>query len=101
MVNIFWNIMSQLVQMIVPLVGIYAIFDFIGSVLFNKRQVFLMSNFYLGLFSGFILFSLFEWFIINFIYLSNCDLFLDLILFKKKRDKLIYTIITHYKRGEL
>lgn len=37
MVDIFWNIMSKLTELIVPLVGIYVCFDFIGSLLFNKR----------------------------------------------------------------
>lgn len=37
MVDIFWNIMTQLAQLIVPLIGFYVIFDFIGSILFNKR----------------------------------------------------------------
>lgn len=37
MVSIFWDIMSQLVTLIVPLIGIYVVFDFIGSILFNKR----------------------------------------------------------------
>ena len=37
MVDIFWHIMIQLVYLIVPLVGIYVTFDFIGSILFNKR----------------------------------------------------------------
>lgn len=37
MVDVFWNIMAKLVDLIVPLIGIYTIFDFIGSILFNKR----------------------------------------------------------------
>lgn len=37
MVDIFWTIMSKMVELIVPLIGIYATFDFIGSILFNKR----------------------------------------------------------------
>lgn len=37
MVFIFWDIMTQLIQLVVPLIGIYVIFDFIGSILFNKR----------------------------------------------------------------
>lgn len=47
MVDIFWNIMSRLTELIVPLVAIYITFDFIGSILFNKRQeVFLCCIFY-------------------------------------------------------
>lgn len=34
--------------------------------------------------------------IINFVYLCNIDLFLDIILLKKKRDKLIIHILNHY-----
>lgn len=37
MLDIFWNVMAQLAQLVVPLIGIYATFDFIGSILFNKR----------------------------------------------------------------
>lgn len=40
--------------------------------------------------------SLFEPFIINTIYLSNIDLFLDLFLTKKKRFKLVNHILEHY-----
>ena len=37
MVDIFWQIMSQLIELVVPLIAIYVLFDFIGSILFNKR----------------------------------------------------------------
>lgn len=37
MVNIFWDIMAKMTTLIVPLVGIYVTFDFIGTILFNKR----------------------------------------------------------------
>lgn len=37
MVEVFWNIMIQLGQLVVPLIAIYITFDFIGSLLFNKR----------------------------------------------------------------
>lgn len=57
-----------------------------------------MSDFYLGLFSGLFLFMLIEPLIVNFIYFTNIDLFLDLILLKKKKDKLIKHILNKYRK---
>ena len=48
-----------------------------------------MSDTLLGFLGGFGLWFLLEPIIINFVYLSNCDLFLDLVLLKSKRDKLV------------
>ena len=42
------------------------------------------------------LFTFFEPLIINTVYLTNIDLFLDLILTKKRRFKLINHILEHY-----
>ena len=39
MVDLLWNIMTIFgTQLLVPLICLYITFDFIGSLLFNKRQ---------------------------------------------------------------
>lgn len=55
-----------------------------------------MDNIYNGLGIGILLAILFSDLVINFIYLTNIDLFLNLILFKKKKEKLIKHIKEHY-----
>lgn len=37
MFDVALTFMSQLVQLIVPCIGIYILFDFIGSLLFGKK----------------------------------------------------------------
>ena len=55
-----------------------------------------MNDSLLVFFSGLCFFMLIEPLYVNFIYLSNIDLFLDIILLKKKRDKLINHIKDNY-----
>ena len=51
---------------------------------------------FLGILIGFSINLMFEWLIINYIYLSNLDLFNDLILTKKNSNKLK----SYYSGGE-
>lgn len=37
MFDVMLTFMTQLVDLIVPMIGLYAIFDFTGSLLFGKR----------------------------------------------------------------
>lgn len=37
MIDIFWVIMTRLFSLLVPLTSIYIMFDFLGSLVFNKR----------------------------------------------------------------
>lgn len=37
MIDIFWQIMTRLGDLIVPLIALYVLFDLIGSLLFGKR----------------------------------------------------------------
>lgn len=37
MIDIFWQIMTKLGFLIVPLLALYVLFDLIGSLLFNKK----------------------------------------------------------------
>lgn len=37
MIEIFWQIMTKLGLLIIPLLALYVLFDLIGSLLFNKR----------------------------------------------------------------
>ncbi len=55
-----------------------------------------MSESLLGFFSGICLFMLIEPLIVNLVYFTNIDLFLDIILTKKKKDKLIRHIKEFY-----
>lgn len=56
--------------------------------------------FILGFLIGFGILIPFDWLIINFVYLSNIDLFNDLILTKKnsKKLRLYYTFKNKYER---
>lgn len=37
MINIFWQIMTSLGTLIIPLLALYVLFDLMGALLFNKR----------------------------------------------------------------
>lgn len=49
---------------------------------------YLNINFFAGVFVGIVIYSILDCFIINFIYLSNLDLFNNIFLTKKGRAKL-------------
>ena len=56
---------------------------------FGKRRKVKMNSFSFGIVWGFFFYTLFEPFLINLVYFSNVDLFLDIIFTKKNRNKLI------------
>lgn len=37
MIDIFWQIMTSLGKLVVPLLALYVLFDLMGALLFNKR----------------------------------------------------------------
>lgn len=55
----------------------------------------------LGIIIGMILASLLEYPIINFVYLSNADLFMDMLLTEKNRKKLSKCILERIEKDNL
>lgn len=37
LIDLFWLIMTRMIDLIIPVIGILLCFDFIGSLIFNKR----------------------------------------------------------------